>query len=247
MKIVSWNVNGIRAVVQKNDFSWIKDVDFLGIQETKANEENLPKEIFNLGFKNITSNSATKAGYSGVLSAFNENFTTTKSLFNDDEGRVLEHRYKNLVIFNIYFPNGQKDEIRLAYKIDFYKKFLAYIKDLKKDGFSIIFMGDLNTAHNEIDIKNPKANENRSGFLKIEREILDEICQNGFIDTFRFLYPKLQKFSWWSYKFKAREKNIGWRIDYIFISEDLKDRLKDAFIMDEILGSDHCPVGIEID
>lgn len=247
MKIVSWNVNGIRAISSKNGFSWIKDIDFLGIQETKASLENLPKEIFDLGFKNIESNSAKKAGYSGVLSAFNENFSTTKSLFNDDdEGRVLEHRFKNLAIFNIYFPNGQKDENRLSYKMDFYEKFLNYIKNLKNSGVSVIFMGDLNTAHNEIDIKNPKQNENRSGFLKIEREFLDEICKSGFVDTFRHLYPQTQKFSWWSYRFNARAKNIGWRIDYIFVSDDLICDVKDAFIMDEITGSDHCPVGINI-
>lgn len=250
MKLFSWNVNGIRAIVKKDGFDWIKEYkpDFLAIQEVKADENQIPSEIYNLGFKEINLNSGNKAGYSGVMSLANFDTTTTKSVFfNDDEGRVLEHRFGNIVLFNIYFPNGQKDDDRLAYKMSFYKAFLNYINELEKSGFGVIVCGDVNTAHNEIDLKNPKANSERSGFLKIEREWIDELLSNGFIDTFRYLYPDEVKYSWWSYRFNSRKNNTGWRIDYFFISQNLKQKLKDAFILNDVFGSDHCPVGIDIE
>ncbi|MCI6989518.1 MAG: exodeoxyribonuclease III [Campylobacter sp.] len=247
MKLLSWNVNGIRAVLNKNNLEFFKDFDFIGLQEIKAKEEQIPAEIYSLGFKEISVNSAQKAGYSGVLSLSKFGTTTTKSMFfDDDEGRVLEHRFKDIIIFNIYFPNGQKDDERLAYKMKFYKDFLAYINELKRD-FHIIICGDVNTAHQEIDLKNPKTNSKTSGFLPIERAWIDELLESGFIDTFRLINGDEVKYSWWSYRFNARAKNVGWRIDYFFVSQSLKDRLKDAFIMDEIYGSDHCPVGIELE
>ncbi|MCR4942431.1 MAG: exodeoxyribonuclease III [Campylobacter sp.] len=251
MKLISWNVNGLRAALGKNAFSWLGDEkpDFLGLQEIKVSEENLPKEIFELGFKEVATNSAKRAGYSGVASLANFQTSVAKSLFfPDDEGRVLEHRFGDIVLFNIYFPNGQKDEQRLAYKLDFYKKFLAYIDELQNLGLSVIFCGDVNTAHKEIDLKNPKANAKTSGFLPIEREWIDEVVKHGFIDTFRQICGDVKDaYSWWSYRANARAKNVGWRIDYFFISQNLKDRLKDAFILSHITGSDHCPVGIEIE
>ncbi|PSM53273.1 exodeoxyribonuclease III (exonuclease III) [Campylobacter blaseri] len=250
MKLFSWNVNGIRAVVNKDGFDWLKDYkpDFLGLQEVKATEDQIPNEIYNLGFDEVTLNSAARPGYSGVMSLANFDTITTNSMFfEDDEGRVLEHRFKNIVLFNIYFPNGQKDEERLNYKMKFYDKFLNYADGLQKDGFDIIICGDVNTAHNEIDLKNPQANSKRSGFLDIERAWIDRLLENGFIDTFRYLYPKEAKYSWWTYRFNARANNAGWRIDYFFISDSLKDKLKDAFILNDVFGSDHCPVGIEID
>lgn len=250
MKLISWNINGIRAAVNKNAFDWIEDEkpDFLALQEVKAKKDQIPNEIYNLPFKEINLNEGDKPGYSGVMSLVNFDTTCTKSMFNDDnEGRVLEHRVENLVIFNIYFPNGQKDDERLAYKMKFYDDFLNYTNLLKNSGKDIIICGDVNTAHKEIDLKNPKANSKTSGFLDIERAWIDKFLSCGYIDTFRHFYPDKEKYSWWSYRFNARSKNVGWRIDYFFISQSLLPKLKNAFIMDEIYGSDHCPVGIELD
>ena len=251
MKLISWNVNGLRAVAAKDGFAWLEQhrPDFLGLQEIKVRESDVPAEIYKLGFNEISVNSATRAGYSGVMSLAKFSSATQKAaFFNDDEGRVLEHRFGNVVLFNIYFPNGQKDDARLAYKMDFYAKFLAYADELVKQGKDVIFCGDVNTAHREIDLKNPKANAKTSGFLPIERAWLDEVVARGFIDTFRHVRgDAADAYSWWSYRFNARAKNVGWRIDYFFISSSLKDRLKDAFILKGITGSDHCPVGIQID
>ncbi|QCD53403.1 exodeoxyribonuclease III [Campylobacter sp. RM16192] len=251
MKLISWNVNGLRAVASKDGFGWLDEVkpDFLGLQEIKVKEVDVPSEIYKLGFSDVSVNSAVRAGYSGVMSLSKFPVATLKSqFFNDDEGRVLEHRFGNIVLFNIYFPNGQKDDERLAYKMDFYAKFLAYCNELVREGKDVIFCGDVNTAHREIDLKNPKANSKTSGFLPIERAWIDEVIKHGFIDTFRQIHgDKEDAYSWWSYRFNARAKNVGWRIDYFFISASLKDRLKDAFILSDITGSDHCPVGIEIE
>ena len=174
---------------------------------------------------------------------------TSKALFfPDDEGRVLQHRFGDIVLFNIYFPNGQKDEARLAYKMEFYAKFLAYARSLAEQELGVIFCGDVNTAHREIDLANPKANSKTSGFLPIERAWLDKVEAAGFVDTFRAVHGELRDaYSWWSYRFNARAKNVGWRIDYFFISANLRSRLKDAFILSDVMGSDHCPVGIEIE
>ncbi|MSN95933.1 exodeoxyribonuclease III [Campylobacter sp. FMV-PI01] len=250
MKFISWNVNGIRAAVNKDAFLWIEEFnpDFLALQEIKANSDQIPSEIYELPFKEININQAKKAGYSGVMSLVNFQTTCMKSMFfSDDEGRVLEHRFNDIVLFNIYFPNGQNGDDRLDYKMKFYDSFLSYIKNLQKEDKKIIICGDVNTAHMPIDLTNPKANSKRSGFLDCEREWISKLLESGFIDTFRYLYPNLEKYSWWSYRFNARVKNIGWRIDYFFISENLKPHLKDAFILDEIYGSDHCPIGIELD
>ena len=250
MRLISWNVNGLRAVVAKNGFSWLDEFkpDFLGIQETKLQENQIPKEIYNLGFKNLSLNSAKQAGYSGVMSLYNFDCFTHKSLFFDDtEGRVLQHDFKDITLFNIYFPNGQKDDERLKFKLEFYAKFLTYLDELQKLGRKIIICGDVNTAHREIDLKNPKANSQTSGFLAVERAWIDELLRHGFIDTFRAVHGDEVAYSWWSYRFNARAKNVGWRIDYFFISEDLRANLKDAFILSEITGSDHCPVGIDIE
>ena len=168
--------------------------------------------------------------------------------FDDDEGRVLEHSFDDIILFNIYFPNGQKDEVRLAHKMNFYKDFLIYLKNLLDNNKKIIICGDVNTAHKEIDLTHPKANINTSGFLPCERKWIDDLINLGFIDSFRKINGDIiEKYSWWSYRMKARERNVGWRIDYFFISSNLEKKLKNAFILDEILGSDHAPVGIELD
>lgn len=251
MRLLSWNVNGLRAVVSKNGFEWLKskNIDFIGLQEIKANEDQIPKEMFNLGFDNISSNSAQKAGYSGVMSLSKFSYESSKcKFFDDSEGRVLEHRFDNIVLFNIYFPNGQQGDDRLEHKMAFYDSFLNYIKELNASGLEVIFCGDVNTAHREIDLKNPKANAKTSGFLPVERAWIDRVIEAGFIDTFRYIHGDIEgAYSWWSYRFNARAKNVGWRIDYFFVSQGLKDRLKDAFILSDIEGSDHAPVGIDID
>lgn len=251
MKLISWNTNGLRATLKNGDLDWIKNenIDFLAIQETKLQDEQIPKEIYNLGFKNISTNCARKAGYSGVLSMCNFDCVTHKSLFFDDtEGRVLEHSFNDIIIFNIYFPNGQKNDERLEYKMNFYNNFLAYLEKLLQENKKIIICGDVNTAHKEIDLKNPKTNSKTSGFLPIEREWIDKLLSHGFIDTFRAINGDIKDaYSWWSYRFNARIKNVGWRIDYFFISKNLKDNLKNAYILSHIQGSDHCPIGIDID
>lgn len=251
MKLISWNVNGLRSLINKNSLNELStlEADFIGLQEIKASIDKIPSEIYNFGYDNISINSGLRAGYSGVLSLAKFESENFKSQFsNDDEGRVLEHRFGDIVLFNIYFPNGQQGEERLKYKMDFYAKFLAYIKELVSRGKGVIFCGDVNTAHKEIDLKNPKANSKTSGFLPIEREWIDEVINSGFIDTFRQINGDIKEaYSWWSYRFNSRAKNTGWRIDYFFISQNLKDRLKDAFILDKITGSDHCPVGIDIE
>lgn len=251
MKLLSWNINGLRAISKKSDFAKLAlgEYDFIGFQEIKAKEEQFPKELFSLPFKHICANPAKRPGYSGVLSLTNMSFNTQKAMFtNDDEGRVLEHRFDKYVLFNIYFPNGQKDALRLAFKMDFYEKFLAYVKVLLKQGLEVIICGDVNTAHCEIDLANPKANSKTSGFLPMERAWIDALLQAGFIDSFRAVHGDVpNNYSWWSYRSKARERNVGWRIDYFFISKGLLSALKDAFIRTDLYGSDHAPVGIELD
>ncbi len=251
MTLISWNINGLRAICDKGALEWIgrEKPDFVGFQEIKADESKFPKAVYELGYKNVFSNSAARAGYSGVMSLCDFECESVKCEFAEDsEGRVLEHRLKNAILFNIYFPNGQKDEVRLAYKMKFYADFLAYLKKLLAKGEKIIICGDVNTAHREIDLTHPKANAGTSGFLPIERAWIDELLAAGFIDTFRAIHgDEPEKYSWWSYRMKSREKNVGWRIDYFFISENLRGALKNAFIRDEIFGSDHAPVGIELD
>lgn len=251
MKFLSWNVNGLRAISGKEDFTLFKNesFDFVGFQEIKASLDKIPKSVFELPFEHIEANPAARPGYSGVMSLLNFDASTSKCLFaDDDEGRVLEHRFDKYALFNIYFPNGQKDETRLAFKMQFYKDFLDYIKGLLKAGLEVIICGDVNTAHKEIDLTHPKANAKTSGFLPIEREWMDELLKAGFIDTFREVHGDAeQNYSWWSYRMKARERNVGWRIDYFFISNGLKSTLSDAFIRSDVYGSDHAPVGIILD
>ncbi len=252
IEIISWNVNGIRAVGNKEALKWIdeRQTDILCLQEIKALEEQIPDGLFEKEYEEIIVNSATKKGYSGTMT-----WSTLQSDYNSTcldidttaEGRIVETHYGDIVLFNVYFPNGQKDEERLAHKMKFYDDFLNYCEVLREDGKSIIICGDVNTAHTEIDLSNPKANSKKSGFLPIEREWMDKLVECGYIDTFRYVNgEETQRYSWWSYRSAARERNIGWRIDYFFISEDLAESLEDAFILDEIIGSDHCPVGIRI-
>jgi len=166
----------------------------------------------------------------------------------DGEGRVIQMDFEGFTLFNIYFPNGQMSDERLRYKLDFYDWFLGYAQGLRDEGKSLIITGDFNTAHNEIDLKNPKPNSKRSGFLRVERDVLDRMSDMGYVDTYRHFYPDTVKYSWWSYRFSARKNNAGWRIDYFFVTRDLIETgaVKEAFIDNDIFGSDHCPVGLVI-
>jgi exodeoxyribonuclease-3 len=252
IEIISWNVNGIRAVANKEALKWIdeRDPDILCLQEIKALESQIPNNLFEKEFLERTVNSAEKKGYSGTAtySTLQSDFSSkAEHIDTTNEGRIIETHFDDIVLFNVYFPNGQQGDERLAHKMKFYDDFLEYCEKLKEDGKSIIICGDVNTAHKEIDLANPKANEKTSGFLPIERAWIDKLLEHGYIDTFRYVHGDEQdRYSWWSYRTAARQRNVGWRIDYFFISDDLAENLEDAFILDEIMGSDHCPVGIRI-
>ncbi len=252
-KFISWNVNGIRAVDKKKALSWIDDenVDFLALQEIKAQEEQIPSSIFSRVYKQRFINSSSNKGQSGVALFTDVSplyYETTNHVDILDEGRINEFHFENIAFFNVYFPNGQRNEERLKYKMEFYDRFLDYLENLRSEGKSIIVCGDVNTAHTPIDLARPKANEKTSGFLPIEREWMDKFISCGYVDTFRHVHgDKKDHYSWWSYRANARKNNVGWRIDYFFVSNDLKDKIKDAYILDHILGSDHCPIGLEIE
>ncbi len=256
-KFISWNVNGIRAVDKKEALKWIDEanIDLLAIQETKSTKEQIPNTIFNKEYKKtFVSESAIKgrsgtALFTDIDTTFESNCPTVDIL---DEGRINEVHFKlkdkDIAFFNVYFPNGQSKEERLIYKMEFYDRFLEYCECLKKEGKSIIICGDVNTAHTEIDIARPKANEKTSGFLPMEREWITKFLNHGYLDTFRLINGNIKdKYSWWSYRANARANNVGWRIDYFYVSEDLKQYIKDAYILDDIFGSDHCPIGLEIE
>jgi len=253
IKLVSWNVNGLRAAMGKGFLETIGklDADVVGIQETKLQASQVTPEMADVdGYASYWSHATTKKGYSGVAAYSRTKPRSVKTGIGrpeyDDEGRIIELDLGDFIFFNIYFPNGGMGDDRLAYKLDFYRDFFAYADAYRKAGRSLVITGDYNTAHNEIDLKNPKANENTSGFMRVERDWLDRIVAEGYVDTFRHLYPDQVKYSWWTYRFKARERNVGWRIDYFFVTQDVvaKGWLQDAFIDNTILGSDHCPVGL---
>jgi len=250
MKILSWNVNGVRAILKKNFLGWLKkeNPDILCLQETKAFPSQLAPELLHPSGYDALWNSASRAGYSGVATFTKQKPVSVKKGFGiakfDEEGRVLEAEFEHFTLFNVYFPNGKMSPERLRYKMDFYEASLNYFMKLKKKGKKIVICGDYNTAHKAIDLARPKENEKISGFLPIEREWMDRLASSGFIDTFRVFNQDPGHYSWWDIRTGARERNVGWRIDYHFISENLKPHLKDAFILPEVMGSDHCPVGI---
>lgn len=252
MKIYSWNVNGIRAIEKKGFIQWVEDTqpDILCLQETKAQADQLSDELLHIPGYEVFFNSAEKKGYSGTAVYYKNAplkiWTGLPEARFNSEGRTIVMEYEDFILMNIYFPNGQQSEERLQFKLDFYDCFLEYANELVSTGKRLIVTGDYNTAHREIDLKNPKSNEKRSGFLPIERAWMDRYIKEGYIDTFRHLYPDEVKYSWWSYRFNARANNAGWRIDYFFISENLRERLIDAQIHNEVVGSDHCPISIEM-
>lgn len=252
-KILSWNVNGLRAIYKKNFLEWFRNEnpDILCIQETKAHPDQLPEELLNVpGYKSYFSSSVVKKGYSGVATYTKQEPLKVERGFGipkfDDEGRILITEFKQFVLMNIYYPNGKASDERLKYKMDFYEAFLDYSNKLVKQGKKLVICGDVNTAHKEIDIARPKENENISGFLKIERDWMDKFVSHGYVDTFRMFNKEPEQYTWWDMVTRARERNVGWRIDYFFVSENFKDRIKNSFIQSEVMGSDHCPIGIEI-
>jgi exodeoxyribonuclease-3 len=251
-RILSWNVNGIRAAQKKGFISWLlkENPDILCIQETKAHINQLDEELVKPnGYKTFWS-SAERKGYSGVATYTKTDPVDTKNGFGikkfDNEGRTLIHEYKDFILFNIYFPNGQMNEERLKFKLEFYEEFLKYTNKLKDKGKKIIVCGDINTAHKEIDLARPKENEKTSGFLPIERKWMDKFVSEGYIDTFRHFTKDGGHYTYWDPITRARERNVGWRIDYFFITPNLLPDLKSGFIMPEVMGSDHCPIGIEL-
>ena len=256
LKIISWNINGLRAVMKK-DFTksvLALDPDILLLQETKLQEDQRTDEMIRLlSYESFWSYSSIKKGYSGVVAYSKLKPEKVTTLFSrpefDNEGRVIQLDYNDFTLFNIYFPNGQMSDERLQYKLDFYEWFLTYADKLRNQGKSLIITGDFNTAHNDIDLKNPGPNSKRSGFLRIERDVLDRMVDQGYVDTFRHSYPEKVKYSWWSYRFNARKNNAGWRIDYFFVTKDLIDKgvVKQAFIDNDVFGSDHCPIGLIIE
>ena len=253
MKILCWNVNGIRAVHKKGFTDWVQQAnpDILCLNETKASPEQLPDELVNIpGYKSYFSSSKLKKGYSGVAiytkqEPVNVSYGYGDSRF-DDEGRIIIAEYRDFTLINNYYPNGKASPERLQYKMDFYEAFLNYANALKAAGKRVIICGDFNTAHEEIDLARPKENSKVSGFLPVEREWVTKFIENGYTDTFRVFNKEGGNYSWWDMVTRARDRNVGWRIDYFFITENLQKYLKDAFILQEVMGSDHCPVGIEL-
>ncbi len=253
MRIVSWNVNGIRAVAGKGFADSVKamDADIIGIQETKAQIDQLGPEITQLeGYKSWFY-SAERKGYSGTaLYSRIEPEDVTFGLGTDEfdhEGRTICADFGKFVLFNIYFPNGGRGDDYVKFKLRFYDCFLDRVRELESKGREVICCGDVNTAHKEIDLSNPKANSKISGFLPEERVYMDHFAEAGLTDTFRMLYPdKPECYTWWSYKTAARERNVGWRIDYFFATKGLLPDVKESNMMSDVMGSDHCPVYLDL-
>ncbi|MGI6556928.1 MAG: exodeoxyribonuclease III [Pseudoramibacter sp.] len=252
MKLYSWNVNGIRAAEKKGLVDWIKSEqpDVLGIQELKATEDQLPDTLKQIDGYHAFFNPAERKGYSGTAVYYKEAPLDIHTGLSDDrfnhEGRTIVMEYPDFTLYNIYFPNGGQGDDRLQFKMDFYDCFQKDVNALVAEGKRVIVCGDVNTAHTEMDLKNPKSNAKRSGFLPIEREWVTQFLNDGYIDTYRYFHPDQIEYSWWSYRFNARANNAGWRIDYFFASDNAKDLLEDAAIHTDVMGSDHCPISLTL-
>lgn len=247
MKIVSWNVNGLRAAINKGFYDFFNQVnaDLFGIQETKMQENQVDDDMKKLGNYQYW-NSAEKKGYSGTA-VFLRNKPLKVTYGDDNEGRVITCEYEDFFFVNCYVPNSKRELERLDYRMEWEDKMREYLISLDKVK-PVIYCGDLNVAHKEIDLKNPNTNHRSAGFTDEEREKMTNFLDSGFVDSFRFVNPDvIDAYSWWSYMFHAREKNVGWRIDYIIVSERIKNKIKDVKIYNDVLGSDHCPVGLDID
>ena len=254
MKIISWNTNGLRATVKQGYFTPLfeNNPDVLCLQETKVEKEQLPEEVQNLpGYYSYFSHSKLRKGYSGVAIYTKEK---PKEVFYgmgikklDQEGRLVGVKLKDFTIISGYFPNGGQGPHRLKYKLEFYDAFLKFILKLRKNGEHIIFCGDINTAHEEIDLARPKENVENTGFLPIERAWIDKVIKNNFVDVFRYFYPdKKEAYTYWDQKTRARDRNVGWRLDYFFVDSKIVSKIKKTGMLSDYYGSDHCPIWMEI-
>jgi exodeoxyribonuclease III len=253
MKIITWNVNGIRAVLNKNALAWAFDSnpDAICLQEVKAKPEQLSENQKTSLKLDYVWNPAQKLGYSGVTTFYKNkpDFVSVgmgKRKF-DVEGRLITTGWADVRLLNIYFPSGSRGHERVDFKLEFYAELLKVCKRLHKNNEKLVLCGDFNTAHNEIDLKNAKQNKNTSGFLPIEREWLGKYLDAGFVDVFRYLYPDKIQYTWWTNILNARARGIGWRLDYFLVSESLLPRVRDVIIHDSVMGSDHCPVELILD
>ena len=250
MKLISWNVNGLRACMKKgfSEFFTEMDADIFALQETKMQENQLDDSMLFEGYHRYM-NSAERKGYSGTMVYTKKEPLSVSYEIEGDvtkEGRVITLEYEDFWFVCAYVPNSKDGLARLDYRMEWEEMLLAHLNRLNESK-PVVYCGDLNVAHNEIDIKNPSSNRRNAGFTDEERSRFSILLENGYADTFRTLYPDTVKYSWWSYRFKARERNAGWRIDYFVVSQRFMDRVKDAMIFDEQTGSDHCPVGLIID
>jgi exodeoxyribonuclease III len=252
LRILCWNVNGVRAVYKKGFNEWFikDDPDILCLQETKATRKQFPADIRSMKNYHTYFSSAEKKGYSGVAVYSKIKPNKVDKGFGipefDREGRTLIVDYGDFVLFNIYFPNGKMSPERLQFKMEFYQSFLEYADRLKDQGKNIIVCGDVNTAHKEIDLARPKQNEKISGFLPEERAWIDKFLSHGYVDTFREFNKEPEQYSWWSYRTKARERNVGWRLDYFFVNKEFMSHIDSSYILSDVMGSDHAPVGLDI-
>lgn len=254
MRIISWNVNGLRANIRNKGTDWVinQSADAICLQEIKVRPDQLSADNLKVfdGYR-IFWNPAERPGYSGVATLSSVKPLDVQYGLDDPdfdgEGRLIITKFQSFVLMNIYFPNGRRDHSRVDYKLGFYAKLLELCDRLHHGGEQIILCGDFNTSHQEIDLRNPKSNINTTGFLPSERAWLDRYIDHGFVDIFRKLYPNSVKYTWWTYRYDARGRNIGWRLDYFFISESLMPNIRDTTIHDEVVGSDHCPISIVVD
>jgi exodeoxyribonuclease-3 len=250
MKIISWNLNGIRAANKKGFFEWFKqtNADIYCFQELKAQENQIPEELLNFKKYNHYFSVAEKKGYSGVAVFSKEKPLKVSDELGfarfDSEGRMLKLEFKDFILINFYIPHGGRAKENLYYKLDVYKKIFTHLKKIENK--NIILAGDFNIAHEYTDLARPRENENNIMFTEEERKQIDELISLGFFDSYRKLNPTKIQFTWWPYFAAARERNLGWRIDYIFVSKNMFPRVQRAFILDQVLGSDHCPIGIQI-
>lgn len=250
IELLCWNVNGIRAAKNKGFLGWLQkeSPEIICLEETKVQPEQLDSDLREpYGYRTYW-NYPEKKGYGGVATFSKIEPISVKYTFEnvrlDLEGRVIITEYHDFILMNIYFPNGKMGPDRLKYKMEFYDVFLGYADSMKSRGRKLVICGDFNTAHKEIDIARPKENERVSGFLPTERAWIDKFVSHGYVDTFRHFNKEPNQYSWWDLKTRARDRNVGWRIDYFFVSENLMPSVSKAFIMSEVTGSDHCPVGI---
>ena len=253
VKAVSWNVNGLRAALKKGFLDWFvaAQADIVCLQETKAEMAQLPPEIAAMpGYHSLFSSSQIKKGRSGVAIFTKDKPLSVSTGFGverfDVEGRILAVEYPHFTLFNIYFPNGRSSEERLRYKMDFYDAFLDHVEQLRAKGRRILVCGDVNTAHKEIDLARPRENSKSSGFLPEERAWMDRWLALGYVDTFRLFHEEPQQYTWWGMVTRARERNVGWRIDYFIASQELAPSVESAWIEPQVMGSDHCPVGVTL-